>query len=202
MLPQRACTLVLLDDEGRKASKKTFFPWNWKFLLSWPSPELPMCPSTFRTKCTSVNSWGAFSLCVSAWSTSAAHGSWNMVILCPQNWGGVYSLVCCPAEWWCCGWGGSSFFSLSSRSHSSLNPSAACHSIGSPVICFITIPGQYQFNSRFSELKRHTEKSMCWSKERSRSSWRVENEERNLYFHNSKLLNWLIIPCILHNQTS
>lgn len=90
----------------------------------------------------------------------------------PQDRGGVYSLGWCPVEWWCCGWGGSSFF-LSPRPCSSLNPSAACHYTGSPVICFITIPEQGQFNPKFSELRRLTEKSMCWSKERSRSSKRM-----------------------------
>lgn len=150
--------------------------------MSWLSAELPMCSSTFRTKCTSVNSRGAFSshLCLEFSMICQCCSSWNMVILCPQNQGGVYSLACCPVEWWCCGWGGSSFFSLSSRSHSSLNPSTACHSVASLVISSIIIPGQDQFNSWFSELKRLTEKSMSWSKKRSRSSRWVENKERTL----------------------
>lgn len=159
---------------------ENFSPWRWQFLMSGLSPESPMCSSTLRIKCTiSVNSTGAF-FCIPI--SGAQHDPPMLQLMLmehgyplPQHSGGIDSLGCCPVEWWCCGWGGSSFFFLSPRPCSSLNPSAACHYTGSPVICFITMPGQGQFNPRFSELRRLTEKSMCWSKERSRSSrWEKE----------------------------
>lgn len=199
MLPQRACTRVLLQDEGRKASQKIFIPG---VCISWCHGSLLNCSCVHLPSGLSAQHQLILK-CLFCTPVSGVQHDPPVLQLMGVLHGYPLppELRCCLIEWWCCGSGASYFFLPPSRSCCSLNPTAACHSVGSPVISFITVPGKSQFIPRFCELKRLTEKSMCRSKERSKSSRCIENKERNLSFHGSKLLNLLIIPCILQNQT-
>lgn len=81
-----------------------------------------------------------------------------------------------------------------------LNPCSACSAIDF-VICFNMVPGQGWFYASFSELKRLTEKSICYPRKEAGVWDRQENKgDENLSFCSSKLLRWLIIPYVSQNQ--
>lgn len=163
MLPQRALTLVLLQDEGRKASQKIFLPG---VNNSWCQGSPLNCPCVYQPSGLSaqyqlIPEVHFLHTCVwsSAWSISAeAHGSGTWLPSAPRT-KEEFILRVLP-NWMVVLWlRRIIFLLLSPRPCSSLNLSAACHYIGSPVTCFITIPGQGQLNPWFSELRRLTEKS-------------------------------------------